>query len=225
MCLRYAFSVTDSKLIAERFGLTDVPDLQPRYNIAPTQAVPVVFNDSPDALTYAKWGMPANWSGARHPLFNARAESVDLKPSFRKDFELRRCLMLADSFYEWKQPRKIPYRVFLKNEGMFAFAGIYSDGPPVAADEPPAMIRTCCMITTEANSLISQVHNRMPVILKEGQEREWLEAGPDEAKALLGPYEAEKMDMYEVSSKVNSAANDSKELLSRKTTKGTLLDY
>jgi len=231
VCLRYAFSVTDSKAIASRFGLSDVPDLSPRYNIAPTQAVPVVFNDSPDALTYAKWGMPANWSGARHPLFNARAESIDRKPSFRKDFELRRCLMLADSFYEWKHPAKRPFRVFLKDGGMFAFAGIYADAmqkPPEDApdgDEPPPMLRTCCMITTAANPLVSQIHNRMPAILGEGQERRWLESGTDEAKSLLAPYDEEKMDMYEVLTKVNSARNDSRDLLERKTAKGTLLDY
>lgn len=218
----------DAKAIASRFGLTDVPSgLKPRYNIAPTQVVPVVFNDSQETLSFAKWGMPANWSGARHPLVNARAESIDRKPSFRKDFELRRCLMLADSFYEWKHPTRRPFRVFLKNGGMFAFAGIYADAPgqPADEDDAPAMVRTCCMITTEANSLISQVHNRMPVILDDGTEKDWLKADAGEAKGFLTPYPADEMDMYEVSMKVNSARNDSKDLLERKTTKGTLLDY
>ncbi|MFH0884145.1 MAG: SOS response-associated peptidase, partial [Candidatus Micrarchaeota archaeon] len=216
MCLRYALTMTDSKAIASRFGLTDVPKLKPRYNIAPTQEVPVVFNDSTDRLSFARWGMPANWSGARHPLFNARAESVDKKSSFRKDFELRRCLMLADSFYEWKHPTKRPFRMFLKNGGMFAFAGIYADAP-----DSDIKKRTCCMITTEANYLVAQIHNRMPMILDEGTEKDWLKADPGEAKGFLSPYPADEMDIYEVSSKVNSAKNDSKELLERKTTKGT----
>lgn len=229
VCLRYAFTVDDPKAIASRFGLTDVQEgLKPRYNIAPTQAVPAVFNDSPKALSFAKWGMPAHWSGARHPLFNARAESIDMKASFRKDFELRRCLMIADSFYEWKHPTKRPFRVFLKDGGMFAFAGIYAQEQEAVYSEdsdPPPMIRSCCMVTVAANALVSQIHNRMPAILERGQEEKWLEAGPDEAKSLLVPFNEQKMDMYEVSMKVNSAANDSKDVLERKTSKGTLLDY
>ncbi len=227
MCLRYALAMTDSKAIAARFGLKEVPKLKPRYNIAPTQEVPVVFNDAPDTLSFAKWGMPANWSGARHPLFNARAESVDKKSSFRKDFELRRCLMLADSFYEWAHPKKTPYRIFLKNSGVFAFAGIYA--VPKEGDEmkdpEEAPARTCCMITTEANNQIARIHNRMPVILDRGTEKDYLKADPGEVKAFLSPYPADEMDMYEVSPKVNSARNDSKDLLEKKTTKGTLLDY
>jgi putative SOS response-associated peptidase YedK len=174
--------------------------------------------------------MPAHWSGARHPLFNARAESIDRKPSFRKDFELRRCLMLADSFYEWKHPTKRPFRVFLKGGGMFAFAGIYSEGKAegpglVAGTDEADDIRTCCMITTAANALVSQIHNRMPAILREGSEKGWLKGGQAEAKALLTPYNAPEMDMFEVSMKVNSARNDSKELIERKSDRGTLREF
>ena len=141
MCLRYAFTTTDFKLLEERFDLDDVPELKQRYNIAPTQQVPAIFNDDGRVLSGAKWGLSASWSS--HPLFNARAETIDTKPSFRKDFEERRCLMLADSFYEWKQPEKKPFRLFLKSKEPFAFAGIYAEEEE----------RTCCMITTLSNVL------------------------------------------------------------------------
>lgn len=214
MCLRYAFTKTEFKKLMQRFNLESAPQLKPRYNIAPTQNVPVIFDDEEHILSEAKWGLTAKWS--THPLFNARAESIDRKPSFKKDFEERRCLMIADSFYEWKQPEKKPFRVFLKHEEPFAFAAIYSQ----EGDE-----RTCCMITTQSNALISKVHNRMPVILPRSAEREYLHADPNEAKEVLLPYPAEKMEMYEISDLVNNARNDSPEVMKPKTSKGTLLEY
>jgi len=222
MCLRYAFTTVNFKLISQRFKLQKIiPDLEPRYNIAPTQQVPVIFNDDEKTLSEAKWGIRARWyeeSGAEHLLFNARSESIDKKPSFKKDFELRRCLMLADSFYEWKHPEKRPFRISLKGNEMFAFAGIYADGNDGKA-------RSCCMITTESNELISKVHNRMPVILPLGEEMEWLESEADAAKKILKPYPAEKMDMYELTSKINSSRNDSLDVIEAKTDKGTLVEY
>jgi putative SOS response-associated peptidase YedK len=214
MCLRYAFTTTDFKALAQRFRLRSIPELKPRYNIAPTQSVPVIFDDSQDELSEARWGLSASWQ--HQPLFNARAESIDRKPSFRKDFEERRCLMLADTFYEWKQPEKRPFRVFLKSNLPFAFAGIY-------AQEEEG--RACCMVTTSSNGLIAKIHSRMPVILPAGMEKEYLGAGVEEAKRMLRPYPAESMVMYEISSKVNSARNDSPEVLEPKTSKGTLLEY
>jgi putative SOS response-associated peptidase YedK len=214
MCLRYAFITTDYKLLKEHFELDSIPDLKPRYNIAPTQDVPVIFDDNSKVLSEAKWGLSASW--LNHPLFNARAETIDRKPAFRKDFEQRRCLILADTFYEWKQPEKKPFRLFLKTKEPFAFAGIYAK-----EDEG----RTCAMITTSSNELISQVHNRMPVILPIGHEKEYLKTDPEEAKKMLRPFPAEKMDIYEVSSKVNSARNNTPDVMEPKSTKGTLLDY
>ena len=166
MRIRYAFAMPEAKKLTGRFWLGRVwADLKPRYNIAPTQDVPAIFNDSGRGLSEARWGLDAKWQ--THPLFNARAEAIDSKPSFRKDFELRRCLMLADSFYEWKHPSEMPFRLSLKDGKPFAFAGIYAieDG-----------VRTCCMITTEANSRISQVHDRMSVILPIGHGKGFMEA-------------------------------------------------
>jgi putative SOS response-associated peptidase YedK len=220
MCLRYAFTTTDFKLLMERFRLKAVRgDIKPRYNIAPTQGVPVVFNDNEGELVEAKWGLAASWhekSGAGHLLFNARAESIDSKPSFRKDFEGKRCLMLADSFYEWKHPEKRPFRLSLKGGVPFAFAGIYGEGKEG---------RACCMITTGSNELVSKVHNRMPAILPNGAEREWLEAGAEEAKGLLRPYPASGMEMYELTSSINSSRNDSPDVIRPKTSKGTLAEF
>lgn len=214
MCLRYAFATTDMRLLSERFGLEGESTLKPRYNISPTQNVPVVFNDSEHSLSEARWGLSASWNP--HPLFNARAESIDSKPAFRKDFESRRCLMLADSFYEWKHPGKRPFRLFLKDSAPFAFAAIY------AVEEG---VRTCCMITTSSNELVSQIHNRMPGILEKGREREYMEATGKEAKEMLRPYPAARMDMYEVSSKVNSSRTDSPDLIKPKSKKETLMGF
>jgi len=217
MCLRYAFTTTDHKVLMERFDLESIAaDPKPRYNIAPTQDVPVIFNDSDSVLSSARWGLPANWhgpSGADKLLFNARMETIDKKPVFRKDFSERRCLMLADSFYEWKHPEKRPFRIFLKDENVFAFAGIYAeiDGK-----------RACCMITTNSNQLVSTIHDRMPAILPFNKEKDWLSADEMEAKSMLTPYAADKMGMYEVSSKVNSSRNDFPDLIKPKTDKGTL---
>jgi putative SOS response-associated peptidase YedK len=195
----------------ERFSLDRAPqDMRPRYNIAPTQSVPVIFDDDENALLQAKWGIKSKWSD--HPLFNARAESIDKKPSFKEDFEERRCLILADSFYEWKQPEKRPYRVFLKSNDMFAFAGIYQ------VEEQ----RTCCMVTVDANPLISKIHDRMPAILPIRKEKEFLGLAPEEAKEMLIPFPAKLMDMYEVSPDVNSARNDSPKLWDKKK---SLFDY
>jgi putative SOS response-associated peptidase YedK len=214
MCLRYAFTTTDFNKLRDRFELENIPELNPRYNIAPTQQVPVIFDDSQKTLSEAKWGLETRWSS--HPLFNARAETIDRKPSFRKDFEERRCLILADTFYEWKQPEKKPYRVFLKGKEPFAFAGIHDRGERG---------RTCAMITVDSNELIAKIHPRMPAILPIRHEKDYLEAEPDEAKAMLKPFPAGKMDTYEISSMVNKAANDSPDVWKPKTDKGTLLEY
>ena len=168
MCLRYAFTVEDREKVKRRFGLKAVPpDLKPRYNIAPTQDVPVIFNDSPDSLSEASWGITAHWEGPEggiKRLFNARAESIDSKASFRKSFGSERCLMPADSFYEWKHPEKAPYRLYLKDEGMFSFAGIYAESRRETRS---------IMITTAPNELVSRIHSTNAVILRKRTKEYW----------------------------------------------------
>jgi len=201
MCLRYAFTVTEANRLMDRFALDFVPaSLSPRYNIAPTQEVPVVMADSPERLSLARWGIPSGWGGSKHPLFNARSESVAQKPSFREGFTSRRCLMLSDAFYEWKQPEKRPFRIRLRSAEPFAFAAIYheQDGN-----------RSCCMITCPANELVGSIHGRMPVILAPGHERGYLSSGADEALKALRPLPSEMLEAVELTSRINSSRSDS----------------
>jgi putative SOS response-associated peptidase YedK len=179
----------------------------PTYNAAPSQAQLTILNDHPDAIVRAAWGFVPEWAEGRpdvKPLINARAETAATKPFFRDAFKRKRCLVLADGFYEWKREgkSKVPYRIALKAEEPFAFAGIWSTGHDAQGIEQP----TFAILTTEANALVSQIHTRMPVILREQDEADWLNPrlSLDEAQLLLVPCSADRLMMYEVSPKVNS---------------------
>jgi putative SOS response-associated peptidase YedK len=199
-------------ILKERLNLKVSEEPVSRYNIAPTQEVPVIFNDYSDTLAFARWGIEG-WH--QHPLFNARGESVDEKPIFKKAFESSRCLLAADAFYEWMKPSKRPFRIFLKSEEPFLFAGIFEEGESQ---------RRCCMITCRSNDLVGKIHNRMPVILPAGLENEYLDASVKEAKQMLMPFPAEKMDMYEIGKAINSSKSDSADLIKKHETK-TLQDF
>jgi putative SOS response-associated peptidase YedK len=156
------------------------------------------------------------WADGRpdvKPLINARAETVATKPFFRDAFKRTRCLVLADGFYEWKRTGKgkIPYRIALKTEEPFAFAGIWS----TVHDGHGAVQQTFAILTTEANALVAQIHHRMPVILREQDEADWLNPrlSLDAAQALLAPFPADRLRMYEVSTKVNSPAYNTPDVL------------
>jgi putative SOS response-associated peptidase YedK len=177
MCGRYTISNSIDAL-AERFHATPAQALlAPTYNAAPSQALPVIFNSNPRAITVSAWGFMPEWAGGRpdvKPLMNARAETVATKPTFRHAFKSKRCLVLADGFYEWKRAGKsrIPYHIALTSGEPFAFAGIWS-----AVHDPLGQpYTTFAIITTEANALVTQVHNRMPVILQARDEARWLDA-------------------------------------------------
>ena len=208
---------TNAAALAERFHAQVAPELAgPTYNAAPSQAQLTILNDHPQAMVRATWGFVPAWADGRpdvKPLINARAETVATKPYFRDAFKRKRCLVLADGFYEWKQAgkRKVPYRIALKTEEPFAFAGIWSLVHDAHGDVQP----TFALLTTEANTLVSQIHTRMPVILREQDEEEWLTPtlALDAAQALLRPYPAERLMAYEVSSKVNAATSNSPDLL------------
>jgi len=181
----------------------------PTYNAAPSQAQLTILNDHPQAIVRAAWGFVPEWADGRpdvKPLINARAETVATKPFFRDAFKRKRCLVLADGFYEWKRAGKgkVPYRIALKTEEPFAFAGIWS----TAHDAQGGVHLTFAILTTEANTLVAQIHTRMPVILREQDEADWLNPSlaPDAAQALLMPLPADRLLMYEVSPKVNSPA-------------------
>jgi putative SOS response-associated peptidase YedK len=189
----------------------------PRYNIAPSQPVAVVANDGLNKLDFFTWGLIPSW--AKDPsignrMINARAETLAEKPSFRNAFRRRRCLVLADGFFEWQkiqEPgnrlRKQPMYIRLADGRPFAFAGLWeswnnSDG---------SNILSCTIITTQPNELIASIHDRMPVILPEQRYAEWLqpgEANPANLARLLMPYQASQMTAFPVSTMVNSPAND-----------------
>jgi putative SOS response-associated peptidase YedK len=156
------------------------------------------------------------WADGRpdvKPIINARAETVATKPFFRDAFKKKRCLVLADGFYEWKRTgkSKVPYRIALKTEEPFAFAGIWSAIHDAQGIAQP----TFAILTTEANTLVAQIHTRMPVILREQDEAAWLNPslGLDEAQTLLMPLPAKLLMAYEVSPKVNSPTHNSPDLL------------
>ncbi|UCF29428.1 MAG: SOS response-associated peptidase, partial [Chloroflexota bacterium] len=194
-------------------------DFPPRYNVAPTQPVAVVPNDGTNRLDFFNWGLIPFWAkdpkiGSR--LINARSETIAEKPSFRGSFKYKRCLILADGFYEWqKQPgskTKIPMYIHLKDRAPFAFAGLWDSWNSKDGSE----IKSCTIITTQPNELVEQIHNRMPVILSPEGYAAWIQEGendPELLKSLLHPYPSEEMAAYPVSTKVNSPQNDTPEVI------------
>jgi putative SOS response-associated peptidase YedK len=194
-------------------------DLVPRYNIAPSQNILAItqHNGEREASFY-QWGLVPAWSNDHRRehvgLINARAETLLEKPSFSESFQRRRCLIPADGFYEWKRSGKSkqPYYFQLKDEGAFAFAGIWDqwqgDG---------RLIVSCAIITTTPNELLASIHDRMPVILSPSSHRAWLhnEATPAELTALLSPFPADEMKVYPVGNEVNRATIDNEHLVER----------
>ncbi len=216
MCGRYT-------LRGSRIGLTKLlpfvefdEKLPPRYNIAPTQDVPVVPNDGKNRMRLFKWGLIpffAKDPSIGNRLINARSETLAEKPSFGMAYRCRRCLILADGFYEWpKNPKgrtKTPVYVFLKSGEPFAFAGLWDEWRPGPADGPP--VYSCTIITTDPNPLIERFHNRMPVILKPDALQAWIDPAEKEAaelSRLLVPYPATEMTAHPVSRLVNNPKND-----------------
>jgi len=201
---------TNPEALEERFHARLSTEIAvPTYNAAPSQAQLTILNDHPQAIVRAAWGFVPAWADGRpdvKPLINARAETVATKPFFRDAFKRKRCLVLADGFYEWKRTGKgkVPYRIALKTEEPFAFAGIWSTMDDAQGDVHP----TFAILTTEANTLVAQIHTRMPVILREQDEADWLNPSLalDAAQALLVPLPAELLIAYEVSPQVNSPA-------------------
>ncbi len=219
MCGRYSLTA-DPEELARRFEFAgDWKHLKPRYNVAPTQQVLAVVGGDERRGGLMRWGLIPHWAKQRkpgRPLINARAETVAERPAFRAAFRRRRCLVLADGFYEWQRAggRKRPMRIVLDSQEPFAIAGLWS----VWTDPEGQRISSCAIITTEANDLLKPIHDRMPVILPRDAEEFWLDPDVDDPGALgslLIPYAAGAMDTYEVSPLVNSAANDSPEIIAR----------
>lgn len=195
-----------------------MPPRTPRYNIAPTQPVPVVRCEPQGTppqreLVELHWGLIPHWAkdpkiGAR--MINARAETITQKPAYKAAMRRRRCLLPADGFFEWRSEggRKQPYFIDLRDDGLFAFAGLWEswEGPDHSS------IESCTLLTTEPNELIRPIHNRMPVLLPPEAYDLWLdpaEQDPARLLPLLRPYPAERMRAHAVSTLVNSPRNDS----------------
>ncbi len=219
MCGRYSLSKSKIEL-EERFQAEMLPDFKPRYNVAPTQLVPVITSQSPKGFSFFYWGITPDF-GKNKPvaqkLINARAESVNDKVSFKSSFEKRRCLIPADGFYEWKKlgkKTKIPYRFTLKEDELFAFAGIWEEYETVNGE----IQHTFLILTTGPNDIVSEIHDRMPVILNRQMEKKWLDNYTSESEllAMFQPYPSDQMLSYTVSPLVNSVENDVPSIL-RKT--------
>ena len=219
MCGRFSLTTAPDAMRA-LFDFENLPNLPPRYNIAPTQPVSVVRADDAGSrqLTMMRWGLIPHWAkdGAMAAkMINARAETVAEKPAFRDAFRKRRCLVPADGFYEWrtKDGRKQPFRIGMRGGAPFAFAGLYetwkatSDGPGFSQGET---VESVTIITTDANDKLRLIHHRMPVILPTSDFTPWLDAANDReaALSLLRPYPAEPMAFYRVSPVVNNVRND-----------------
>lgn len=210
----------DPTHLQEAFPWADIPDdLPPRYNIAPSQPVAVIPNSGNNAVSMYKWGLIPSWSkdpaiGDR--MINARAESLAEKPSFRNAYRRRRCLILADGFYEWKQnpgmKSKQPIYLRLNPYRPFAFAGLWE-----IWNAPDGLeVRSCTIITTQPNSLIEPIHNRMPVILPPDVYSQWLapeDRQPAQLNDLLIPYPSSEMIAFPVSRMVNSPQTDTPDLI------------
>jgi putative SOS response-associated peptidase YedK len=195
MCGRYTLR-TPAREIAEVFDLAEVPELTPRFNIAPTQPVPAV-RLAPDGggreLTSFRWGLIPSWAddpSIGNRMINARAETVAGKPAFRHSVRAKRCLIVSDGFYEWRKlnGRKQPYYIRMKDDHPFAFAGLWEEwGRDAGA------IRSCTIITTDANELMAPIHDRMPVIVHPSDYGLWLDpavSDPGRLQPLLRPYAA-----------------------------------
>ena len=214
MCGRYTLTKPLKTIMAHFEAQSFKGEYLERYNIAPTQLMPVVVApDGQRKIEIMRWGLIPSWSkdpNTQSLLINARAETTQEKPSFRSSFKKRRCLVPADGFYEWTKGEsgKVPYRIYMTGEGLFAFAGIWSEW-----GKGEDSIRSFSIITTEANSKLKSLHDRMPVILDPRDYATWLDSSQSDPASLLNAYPSEKMAYHEVSLRVNSPKNDDPECL------------
>jgi putative SOS response-associated peptidase YedK len=219
MCGRFTLS-TPAQTLQQIFDLSETPDLPPRYNIAPSEAIAAIRLPEPQAghrLDLLRWGLVPPWAkepdvGAR--MINARSETAATNPAFRTAFRRRRCLVPADGFYEWQrlERRKQPFYIRMRDGLPFAFAGLWEhwEGPQGDA------LETCTILTTEPSELVRPVHDRMPVILDPQDWDLWLDPTmhePERLQSLLRPYPAEKMIAFPVGQTVNNPANDHEECI------------
>jgi putative SOS response-associated peptidase YedK len=214
MCGRFTLTDPDADL-AVQFNLPEIPGMQPRYNIAPTQPVAAVRLAAESAareMVLLHWGLIPFWAkdpGIGNRMINARSETAAEKPAFRAAFKRRRCLVVADGFYEWQKQNgwKQPFYIRMKDERPFAFAGLWEHWE----GEGGNVVESCTLLTTKPNDLIRPLHNRMPVILHPRDYGLWLDVeiqDKEQLQPLLGPFPGDDMDAYPVSRFVNKPQND-----------------
>jgi putative SOS response-associated peptidase YedK len=216
MCGR--FTIGNPQKIEKRFNTENkLPMFEASWNVAPSQRIPTITRNSPNKITMMRWGLV--WSKtAKYGTINIRSESTKEKPFFKHFLTDKRCLIVADSFYEWGEvnlegkPEKYPFNFYLKDRELFGFAGIYND----FKDAEGKPYYTCAILTTTPNKLVSKVHNRMPVIIQEKVEKTWLDTENKDFEKLyrfLEPYPEGEMQMHIVSKRVNSPRNDDEDLV------------
>ena len=214
MCGRYAF-YSPAEAVRRSFALDDVPALEPRYNIAPTQPVPVIraAEGGRHELSMLHWGLVPKWAKDKavgNRMINARAETIAEKPAYRDAFRRRRCLVAADGWYEW-QPApggKKPWFIRLREERPLAFAGLWERWKDPADG---SLLESCTIVTTEAAASIRKIHERMPVVLPENEWDRWMDPAYSDAETLatkLGPYDAKALVFWPVSRAVNAPRNE-----------------
>jgi len=216
MCGRYTL-ITDIKKVAESFGVDPLPTSSPRYNIAPTQDIVAILKNGAAPMSPLRWGLiPAGAKdepiGSR--MINARAETLAEKPSFKSLLRGKRCLVVADGFYEWRAEgkSKTPMYITLQDNQPFAFAGLWD----IWKAPDGQQIQSCTIITTEPNDLMATIHNRMPAILRPGAYEDWLNPQLRDEHVLthyLQPYPTELMKARPVSKLVNNPKNETAEIL------------
>ncbi len=214
MCGRFTLTADPAEIIDVFGDFTFPTQFSPRYNIAPTQPILAIPNNPDRKADFFIWGLIPSWAkdpSIGNKLINARGETIAEKPSFRGGFKYKRCIIPTDGFYEWKaspgEKTKTPYFIHMKDRKPFAFAGLWDEwqSPDGGA------VRTCTIITTEPNELMSTLHNRMPVILAPKDYALWLDPAPQTPEKLvhlIKPFPADAMSAHSVSTLVNKPGND-----------------
>ncbi len=215
MCGRYAFQFFED--FVDRYDIQDAIDLTSTYNAAPGMNMPVVTRNSPNKVEIMKWGLIPPWAKdirIGFKMINARAESITEKRTYSKPFKSQRCLVPFTAFYEWKKEGKdkTPYLFHDLKHKYLSFAGLYE----IAHDADGKEIKSFTIITTPANKSMHGIHERMPVILDKADEDIWLDksTSQEDLMKLLDGYESKSFEVYQVSDQVNSAQNQSVDLLS-----------
>tara|TARA_R110000824_G_scaffold118960_19_gene272715 strand:+ start:137334 stop:138065 length:732 start_codon:yes stop_codon:yes gene_type:complete len=216
MCGRFAITMPPEAM-RQLFGYSDMPNFPPRYNVAPTQPVPIIRRAGENReFALMRWGLVPSWSKEmpQTPLFNARADTINEKPSFRGAFRHHRALMPADGFYEWQvtgQNAKQPYFIRRRDRAPFAMAAIWDNWMPANGSE----LDSCAVVTTSANTMLTPIHHRMPVILDPKDYDLWLDPATPvkELEALMVAVPEDLMEAIPVSPDVNRVANDGPHLL------------